>query len=257
MLHLSQIILGILLAAIITLLAWQMGALSVSGAVAAWTVGAIVFGFGGWASALPLLLFFGTSTALSRWRRRFKETLGYEKSGRRDAGQVLANGGIAAGCILLPFLFPRFGGAHAHLLFLAALAAANADTWATEIGSALGGQPYDLRTGRSARPGTSGAVSLGGTLAALAGAALIGCFASDWLSRGVVTAAGLTGALFDSVLGATAQAQWRDPNHPERFTEHSQPGPPVHGWRAMTNDAVNFLCSLVATCLLEMFHKIY
>ena len=82
------------------------------------------------------------------------------------------------------FCFREISDAHAYLLFLAALAAANADTWGTEIGSALRGQPYDLRTEttRTAR-GTSGAVSLGGTVAALAGAALIGVFAPDWAAR--------------------------------------------------------------------------
>jgi uncharacterized protein (TIGR00297 family) len=252
MLHLPQLLLGIILAAGIALAAWRVGALSVSGAFAAWIVGAIVFGLGGWASALPLLVFFGTSTGLSRWRRADKETLGYEKGGRRDAGQVLANGGLAAICVLLP----RFGMAHAYLLFLAALAAGNADTWGTEIGSALGGRPYDLRTGRQALPGTSGGVSLGGTLAALAGAALIAFFAHAWPERGLVTAAGLGGAMFDSLLGATMQAQWRDPLHPDRWTERPQPGPPTRGWRAVNNDLVNFLCTLMAACLLEFLYKI-
>lgn len=256
MFHPPQLLLGIFLAAAIALAAWRMGALSVSGVFAAWIVGAIVFGLGGWASALPLLVFFGTSTGLSRWRRAAKERLGYEKGRRRDAGQVLANGGVATVCVLLPCLFPHFDITHAHLLFLAALAAANADTWGTEIGSALGGRPYDLRTGRPALPGTSGAVSAGGTLAALAGAALIALFAHAWPERGLVTAAGLGGAVFDSLLGATMQAQWRNPTYVGRRTERPQPGPPTRGWRAMGNDLVNLLCTLMATGLMELFQKI-
>jgi len=196
-----------------------------------------VFGVGGWLAAGALLTFFGTSSALSRWRKTRKEALGYEKSGRRDAGQVLANGGIASLCLLLTLA----GIPNALLLFLAALAAANADTWATEIGSALGGQPVDIRTGRKAEPGTSGAVSLPGTAAAL-----LGGFAGSPRAFFVVTLAGFGGALCDSLLGAAVQAQWRDPANPERWTEQAQAGPPARGWRWVGNDGVNLLCTLTA-----------
>ena len=253
--HLPQILLGLLLAGGVSLAAFRARALSVSGAFAAWAVGATVFGLGGWAWAVPLLVFFGTSSGLSWWRRASKERLGYEKGGRRDAGQVLANGGVAAACALLPFLFPRVTPVHAYGLFLAALAAANADTWGTEVGSALGGKPYDLRTGKPAAPGTSGAVSGAGTLAALAGATLVAAFAPDWVGRAVVTAAGLSGALFDSLLGAWAQAQWRDPSRPGGWTERPQPGPPARGWRGLGNDGVNLACTLTAVLIAGVYDK--
>ena len=244
--HLPQLLVGLLLAGAVSLAALRARALSGSGAVAACGVGAIVFGLGGWAWALPLLVFFATSSGLSRWRRSYKEGLGYEKGVRRDAGQVLANGGVAAACVLLPYVLPKIVPAHAYGLFLAALAAANADTWATEVGSALGGRPYDLRTWKPAGPGTSGAVSLVGTLAALAGSALIAAFAPDWEGRGIVTLAGLGGALGDSLLGAWAQAQWRDPDRPAAWTERPQAGPPERGWPGLGNDGVNLACTLFA-----------
>jgi len=252
---LPQMLLGIFLAAVIAALAYRAGALTRSGALAAWGVGAVIFGVGGWAWAAALLTFFGTSTALSRWRRGVKETLGYEKGGRRDAAQVLANGGMATLCALLPVAFPAQSVVHAHLLFLAALAAANADTWATEIGSVLGGRPYDLRTSRPAAPGTSGAVSLPGTLAALAGASLIGLFAGGGLGWGVVTAAGVGGAVLDSLLGATVQARWQDPLRPGHLTEHSQAIPPACGLRGTNNDVVNALCTLGAVGLAFWLQK--
>ena len=250
-----QLFLGLFLAVGVAAGAYQLGALTRSGAIAACAVGAAIFAAGGWVWAAALLSFFATSTALSRWRRRAKEALGYEKGERRDAGQVLANGGVAALCALAILLFPAGGAAHIHLLFLAALAAANADTWATEIGSALGGRPYDLRTGRPAAPGTSGAVSLPGTLAALAGAALLGLFAGSAAGWGVVTAAGVGGALLDSLLGATVQAQWEDPRKPGSLTERAQAGPPVRGIRTVNNDFVNALCTAGAVCLALCFQK--
>lgn len=146
-------------------------------------------------------------------------------------------------CLLLPRVHQGFFP-HGFLLFLAALAAANADTWATEIGSALGGQPYDVCTGRKAAAGTSGAVSLPGTAAALAGAALLGAFAGGGKAFAVVTVSGFAGALLDSLLGATVQAQWRDPVESSRWTERSQAYPPERGWRRLGNDGVNLLCTL-------------
>ena len=248
-------LLGCTLAAGIALLATRARALTSRGGLAAWAVGTVIFGAGGWAGAAAMLTFFGTSTALSRWRKGRKDALGYEKGGRRDAWQVLANGGVAAACLLLPFFFPRIEAARSYLWFLAALASANADTWATEIGSALGGRTWDMRSGKSAQPGTSGAVSLGGTLAALAGAALIGLlFAPDWPTRLLVTAAGWGGAFADSLLGAFVQAQWRQIGT-DRWTEHSQPRTPERGLRFFGNDAVNLLSTLLAVCLAALLKK--
>ncbi|BDI30060.1 hypothetical protein CCAX7_21110 [Capsulimonas corticalis] len=241
-------------AALVAGLAYKARALTVSGAAAATVVGAAAFGLGGGLGAGALLVFFVTSSALSRWRRREKEALQFEKGGRRDAGQVLANGGVAAAALLIGLIVP--GGAHgANLAFLAALAAANADTWATEIGAAIGGTPVSLRDFRPAPPGTSGAVSAAGTLAALAGALLPALFAPtrDIL---LVTLAGFAGSLIDTLLGATLQAQWRDPQNPARWTER-RPGAaaPDRGLLAVNNDWVNFLCTLAAALIAILFAR--
>lgn len=237
--------------------AWRAKALTPAGAAVACAVGTTIFAEGGWAGAGALLVFFGTSTALSKWRRRAKESLGYEKGGRRDAGQVVANGGVAAACLLLPLVFPIVDPHRVFGLMLGALAAANADTWATEIGSALGAPTLDLRTGRAAAPGTSGAISLPGTLAALGGAALIGCFAGSLAGWGIVTAAGLAGALGDSLLGATAQAQWLDPARPGRWTEQNPGEPPARGWGWVGNDAVNLACTGLGAAAVFNLQKIF
>ena len=248
---LEQIMLGAVLAAAVAAAACRAHALTRSGAWAAWGVGAVVFGIGGWTAAGALLAFFVSSSALSRWRRKRKEILAYEKGSQRDAWQVLANGGVAAVCLLLTL----FGLKNGMFLFLAALAAANADTWATEIGSALGGQPVDIRTGQKAPAGTSGAVSLPGTAAALLGAGLLGVFAGGWVLAGVVTVSGFGGALADSLLGATVQAQWRRPSG-EGWTERPQPRPPERGWRGLGNDGVNVLCTLASVGVAALLGRI-
>lgn len=213
-----------------------------SGAAAAAIMGTIVFGLDGWSSAAPLLAFFLTSSGLSLLRRRSKSNLGFENAGRRDGAQVAANGGIATLCVLAPFLVAGIPWRFAHIVFLAALAAANADTWATEIGAAWGGAPYLITNWRRVDRGASGGVTVAGLAAALLGAAVLGAFA--WTRGGfvLVTAAGMIGALCDSVLGATLQAQWRDSS--ERLTERSRPRPPAQGLSWMRNDMVNLLCTL-------------
>ena len=218
-------------APLVGFLAWRVRALTLSGAVAAACVGFCHLAFGGWLGAAALLVFFGTSTALSKLGKRKKDALGFEKSGQRDAWQVLANGGIAALCAVL-------GSPEA---MLGALATANADTWATEIGSLFGGKPRRITNLAPAEPGESGAISLLGTLAALVGAALIGGFLGRaWLA---VTLAGFIGALADSLLGATVQAQWWD-EKTSKWSEIPQ-GRLARGVNWMRNDAVNITATII------------
>jgi uncharacterized protein (TIGR00297 family) len=230
----SLFLFALVLAPLAALGAWKLKALTPSGAVAAAGVGFCHLAFGGWPGAGALLLFFATSTALSKLGKRKKEALGFEKSSRRDALQVLANGGVAALCACID----------QPLMMLGALAAACADTWATEVGSLFGGTPRKITTLRPARPGESGAISLLGTLAALAGAGLLAALAGR--SYLPVLLGGFLGSLVDSLLGATLQAQWKDSEG--NFTEIKN-GPPARGWSFMNNDAVNFLATLVGALL--------
>lgn len=206
---------------------------------------------------MALLLFFITSSALSRWGKRQKAGLGYEKGGKRDAGQVLANGGAAALCAVLLAAVPSPFRHFVLAAMLGALATANADTWATEIGSLLGGRPRRITDFAETRPGESGAVSLAGTLAALAGASLLGLMAQAW-HLGVqaviaVTIAGLAGALADSFLGATVQAQYRDPATGRLTERHTASDGTPHslarGHTFITNDVVNLLATLVGALI--------
>lgn len=206
-----HLLIALLGAAGVALGARKVRALSVSGAWAAAVIGFLLFGFGGGYGAAALLLFFVTSSGLSRLGKKRKDALAFEKGGERDAMQAIANGGVAAfGAALLPF-FPGQGWVIAAIL--GALAAANADTWATELGALAQGKPRMITTFQPAPTGASGAISLPGTLAALAGAALLGGLALGWGIgwRGAVavTLGGFVGSFVDSYLGATIQAQYR------------------------------------------------
>jgi uncharacterized protein (TIGR00297 family) len=237
------------LALAVSALAWRVHALTKSGAIAAAVVGFLVMGFGGGPGAGGLLLFFISSSALSRWGKKRKQSLDYEKGGERDAAQVLANGGVAAlAALLIPF-FPQTPWPAAALL--GALAAANADTWATEIGSLAKRPPRLITTLQTAPVGSSGAVSVPGTLASAAGAALIGVtalfYGFGFIGLLAVVAGGVAGSLFDSLLGATVQVQYRCAvcgKVTERHTHHDLPTRWERGVLWMNNDAVNLLATL-------------
>ncbi len=230
-------------APLIAFAAWRVRALTTSGALAAAVVGFCHLAFGGWPAAAALLAFFGTSTALSKLGKRKKDALGFEKTGRRDAWQVLANGGVASVCACLCPLTPSNGGIWGTAL-LGALAVACADTWATEVGALWGGTPRKITTLQPVRAGESGGVSLIGTLAALAGAWLLSAFAGPaWLA---VLIGGFVGCLLDSLLGATLQVQWKD--DAGQLVEVRN-GTPVRGLSFMNNDAVNALTTLCGAAI--------
>src|SRR5512147_160005 len=129
-----QIIYGFVLAIIVAYGAYRAHSLDKSGALAATLVGTIIFGIGGLQWAILLLAFFITSSGLSRAFKKRKQRLNekFSKGHERDAGQVFGNGGLATLFVLVHALLP--GSMIGWAGFAAALAAVNADTWATELG---------------------------------------------------------------------------------------------------------------------------
>ncbi|MFZ5817540.1 MAG: DUF92 domain-containing protein [Bacillota bacterium] len=244
--------LGAVLAALIGLAAWRRGSLSPSGVLGAILTGTLLFGLGGWVGGLALIGFFLSSSLLSRLFRGRKADVEAEfaKTGTRDLGQALANGGVAA---LAAVGYAATGEAAWMGAVLGALAAANADTWATELGVLAPSRPRLITTMRPVEPGTSGAVSLTGTLAALAGAGLIGLIAALldpvwWPLLGWVALAGLGGSLLDSLAGATVQGIYWCPacgKETERLRHRCGAETRLHrGWGWLHNDLVNLLATL-------------
>lgn len=249
---LMQLLTGFILAIIIAYLAFRAHSLDKSGFVAATVVGTVVFGFGGLKWAILLMIFFITSSALSRLFKSRKQGLDekYSKGHARDEGQVFGNGGPATAFVLIQALYPE--STVGWVGFAAALAAVNADTWATELG-VLNPTPPRLITDLRKRveKGTSGGVSLFGTFASLMGSAAIALPASlmtdDWSLFLPITLAGLAGSLFDSFLGATVQAMYFchvDKKETEKHPLHTCGTETVHirGWEWLDNDWVNFAC---------------
>lgn len=263
-----QLLLGILCAAIIAFAAYRANSLSRSGALGALVEGSIIFGLGGWQWAILLMGFFVSSSVLTRLFGKRKAILNekFDKGGRRDIGQVLANGGIASIFAGLHSFYPA--APWPWLAFAASLAAVNADTWATELGVLNPSMPRLISTWKPVERGTSGGVSVYGTLAAAGGAAFIAflavlCTPSLHLvslrpSLGILflllVFSGLMGALFDSLLGATVQAIYRCPRCDKETEKH-----PLHtcgtqtiqirGLKWLNNDLVNLFCATLGAMI--------
>lgn len=244
---------GLALGIAAALIARRFRSLSGSGAVAAAACGTLCV-IAGWKWAALLIVYFAAASALSWAGKDEKEERSggiVSKGGRRDATQVIANGGVyslaAALTVAISAPYLAWGA-------IGALAAASSDTWATEIGVWLGGEPRLITNGTIVRSGTSGGVTGAGLLGAFSGAARIALCAMlvGFTGRGVVVAAlvgGFGGSLADSIAGATIQERrWCDEcAEPTERTVHrcGSATRRVGGIIRIDNDVVN----LVATCV--------
>jgi uncharacterized protein (TIGR00297 family) len=258
-----QVIIGFFLACVITWLSYRFHLLSRNGALGALILGTVIFGFGGLPWAILLMGFFISSSGLSKLLSHKKSAVNekYAKGSTRDMGQVFANGGIAGLFVILHLIFPT--EAFPWMAFAGTLAAVNADTWATELGVFSKSSPIHMITGKKVEKGTSGGISIEGTLAALLGSLLIGVLAiifcpvyftplkeTNWLLHiFTIGLAGLFGSLVDSFLGATFQKIYYCPvckKETERFPKHvcGSNTEYLRGWHWLNNDWVNVFCGL-------------
>jgi len=243
-------------------LVWWAGLLTTGGAVVAAALGSAV-ALAGLDWMVLLLGFFLTSVLLGRFGRdekRRRSASVIEKQGPRDAAQVLANGGVfGLGAVAAA------GGTSSDTIAavaLGGLAAAMADTWGTEIGMLSRKVPRSVLTWGQLQPGMSGGVSVLGLVATVGGAVLLGA-AAVWLrwSPAVAVAAvlgGITGAMADSVLGATLQHRRRSART-GRLTERDvdlDGTPTVHagGLSWLNNDGVNFAATLIGAGVAFQVH---
>ena len=197
-------VVGVSLGVLGLALALRWGWLTRPGALVGLVAGALLVT--GMYAAGPILLvtFLSSSSVLSRVR----------SVGTRNGWQVLANSAVPAIAALLAVAgaLPCAGTAVA-----GAIAAVTADTWATEVGTALRASARLVTTWRRVQPGRSGAISVPGTGAGAAGAAAIALIASYLPATAwgpalppqftPVLVGGLVGMFADSFLGATVEGR--------------------------------------------------
>lgn len=192
-------------------------AVDTPGAVVGTVVGvACALGFGV-AGLATLAAFFVLGSVATRvgWARKQRAGTAERNDGTRGARRVIGKGGVAAlaGAIAIPDIVDE------RLLaigFAGALAAALADTLATEIGTLSTRPPRLLPTLRVVPTGTPGAVSPLGLLGSVLGGAVVG--ATAWgldlitlVAVGTVTIAAAVATLLESALTTHASAFRRRP----------------------------------------------
>ena len=254
-------LLGALAAGGVAIAGLRAGSLSLRGHWAAFALGTLVV-TAGWTWGALFIAYFVTTSLLSQLGRARKETrtesmLPAQRA--RNALQVGANGGVFAALVLLGEVT---GDARLSVAGLGALAAAAADTWATEIGTLSGGAPRSILTGRVVPPGTSGGITAIGSAASVLAAALVALAAHASVTLGEEGAAspamavligGIGGSLGDSLFGAALQSKrwceqcrtWTERKvHTCQYrTRHAA------GLRWMTNDTVNLLATVLGAGL--------
>jgi uncharacterized protein (TIGR00297 family) len=238
----TRVAIAVALAAALAAVGRWLRWLTTGGAVAAAVIGASVFWGAGAAGALLLGVFFVSGSLLTATRDREPRT----------ARQVLANGACAAaGALLIP-LTPLPGW----LVLAGAIAAAQADTWATEIGARASAPPRLVTTFSAVPAGTSGAVTLlgtaGGVLGAGVAAGVTNLTGEAHAAASAVFAGGVVGMLVDSLAGATVQAKYRCPacgimGERPRDACGVQTVREQGVWWA-DNDVVNLLATFVGAC---------
>ena len=254
-------IVAFLVAFAISIAAYKLRMLSLSGMIAAAIVGGSIFAFGGISASVLLVFFFLSGSLLSRLnhpltplRQGASSTL-KRRGDARNWKQVLCNGGIPALAMIIIALRHDLRE-EISLLFLGALATATADTWATEIGIKFGKKFYNIFTFRPTHRGPSGGVSLIGICASVVGALMIALISLIRFSDTeplcglvlvkvipVITIAGTCGAMLDSFIGATIQAKYKLPDG--SITEVKSEGAVLHsGVPFIGNNATNLIATL-------------
>ena len=232
----------------VVLVGYYYRLLTISGAITAFVIGFLIaLGLGG-AGLIILGLFFGSSSLWSKVKssnkKKAEELL--VKGSQRDWQQVMANGGLAAMSSSLYYY------TEATIWLLGAcicIAAANSDTWASEVGSMSKGKPISIKTFRRVDRGTSGAVSLLGTCAAVMGSLIIALASYLIFELRIedfyfILLLGFTGNLIDTLLGAFVQAGYECSTcglKTEKTIHCDEVTYLIKGYPFLNNDTVNFL----------------
>lgn len=209
--------------------------LTIAGAVTGVVIGFLIFLGVGWIGIAFMASFFLSGTAATSWGKREKERVGIaqENKGRRNSGQVLANGGAGGLIGLAAFIFPQ----HAQLFTMmtaAAFSSAAADTLSSELGTIFGKRFYDILTFKKGLKGRDGVISMEGLLIGMGGSAIIAMLYVlhfGWTAAFfLIIVAGTIGNITDSLLGATLERNG-----------------------IIGNDAVNFLNTALAALVVLLF----
>jgi uncharacterized protein (TIGR00297 family) len=201
--------------------------LTLPAALTGGAIAVLIFFGAGYTGLFMLAAFFVLGTIGTAWKKKekqqFKPAADHTK---RNTGQVLANGGVAA-IIGIVICFMPAQIELLRIMMAASLASAMADTLSSEFGMIYGHRFYNIVTFKKDERGLDGVISLEGTVIGIAGSviiAIIYALGFGWNNSFlIILVAGTIGNLSDSVLGALLERR-----------------------HYLDNDDVNFLNTLIA-----------
>lgn len=243
-----SILLGIALSTLVVSVVFLLGFLSLEAIVPAVLVGAIAYGIGGMNSVIVLGVFFISASLLTLVNDRGVRKDELNES-RRGGRQVWSNAFWFVSFLLGSYIL---NSESLMIAAISALATSSADTWGTEVGLfPKSKRTISITRFSEVKPGTDGGISLYGTIASLAGSALIGGVYAYFLTENdssifiMITISGFMGSIFDSIIG-------------DRFQTSADlyAGTPDHGSKFyISNNVVNWLSTgLGAIMGLILYH---
>ena len=233
---------GFVLSFLVGLLAYKRKSLDLSGLLAAIVIGTFLYGFVGWFMFFMLMVFFVSSSLISRFNLD-------KKASNRNYIQVFANGGLA---FVLAIIYAVNPEPLLYVLILTSIAVSASDTWSSEIGRLSKTKPKVIFTNKEIPMGLSGGVTKLGFLASLAAGlvfALLSLFYVSIFDALFIFMFAFIGGVFDSLLGVI-QVKYKDIRS-NKLTEKITDFTIYHsGIKWLDNNLVNFLSNSFAVLLL-------
>jgi uncharacterized protein (TIGR00297 family) len=194
---------GLAITVPITGVAYSVRAVDRWGAVVGVLLATVLYAYAGWPGLLMLGGLMVLGMGVTRMGHVRKEALGVAegRGGRRGVGSVVANAGAGVAFAFLAAATP-YSEAFT-IAMVAAFATALFDTTATEVGQAFGRRHVLVTTWRAVPEGTTGGVSVVGTMAGFVGATVL--VGVGW-SMGLIAGAAVLAIIIGAFCGSTLES---------------------------------------------------
>jgi len=255
---------------ILGIIALKFNSITFSGLVASVVIGYIVMVIGGINYLSLLIIFFVSSSILTKIQNRINKS-SKKHSSPRSYLNILSNGAIPALLIILTIFLYDNSSWNSNILlngdiniiglcFIGSIVVTTADTFSTEIGLINKSKPRLITNlNRYVSKGDSGGITLAGLFASVFAGIILSLTIFftfnifNFIFFLIIILVGVLGSIFDSVLGATIQYKGQCTSckrHVETYLHHNKPTIKLQGSKYITNNSVNFLSSIFGSILI-------